>query len=157
MASSTNTQADEVEKLVAIVEHMMRAWDIDASLDKASTGPLRDSGPICRRNITDFLAIYKTEMQERDAIKEKQISSYKRVFAIGLQGHMKEIQAVQTTWMGFERALLAEYMLEDALRMTRHTLMKWIEEKGNNINTSGEYIKFDQMYNRLRRTDQTVS
>ena len=35
MASSSNTQADEVAKLVAIVEHMMRARDNDASLDKA--------------------------------------------------------------------------------------------------------------------------
>ena len=36
MASSTNTQADEVAKFMAIVEHMMRARDNDASLDKAN-------------------------------------------------------------------------------------------------------------------------
>ena len=41
MASSRNTQVDEVAKLVAIVEHMMRARDNDARLDKASTGPLK--------------------------------------------------------------------------------------------------------------------
>ena len=35
MASSINTEADEVDKLVAIVEHMMRVRDNDASLDKS--------------------------------------------------------------------------------------------------------------------------
>ena len=34
MASSTKTQVDEVAKLVAIVEHLMRARDNDARLDK---------------------------------------------------------------------------------------------------------------------------
>ena len=35
ITSSTSTQDDEVAKLVAIVEHMMKARDIDARLDKA--------------------------------------------------------------------------------------------------------------------------
>ena len=93
-------------------------------------------------------------MLQRDVIEEKQISNFKRVMANGLQGHKREIQATQTTWAGFERALLAEYMLEDTSRMTRHTLMKWIEKKRKNMNALGVYNKFDQMYNRLTRTDQ---
>ena len=60
-------------------------------------------------------------MLQRDFIEEKQISSFKRVVANGLQGRIREIQATQTTWAGFEMELLAENMLEDASRMTRHT------------------------------------
>ena len=156
MASSTNTEADEVAKLVAIVKHRMRARDNDASLDKVINRTVEIAGQFGGRNITDFLATYKIEMQQRDVIEEKQISRLKRVMEIGLQGRIREIQATHTTWVGFERALLAEYILEDALRMTHHTLMKWIEKKGTNVNTSGVYTKFDQMYNRLPRTDQTL-
>ena len=140
-------------KLVAIVKHMMRARDNDARLDKAIDRTVEVVGQFSGRNITDFLAIYETEMQQRDVIEEKQISSFKRVVTIGLQCRIREIQAAQTTWMGFERALLAEYMLEDASRMTRHTLMKWIEKKRKNMNALGVYNKFDLMYNRLSSTD----
>ena len=154
MTSSTNIQVDEVAKLVAIVEHMMRARDNDARLDKAIDRTIEIAGQFGGRNITDFLTIYKTEMQQRDVIEEKQISSFKRVVAIGLEGRIREIQATQTTWVGFERALLAEYMLEDTSRMTRHMLMKWIEKKGKNLNALGVYNEFDQMYNRLPSTDQ---
>ena len=93
-------------------------------------------------------------MQQRDVIEEKQISSFERVVAIGLQGRIREIQATQTTWVGFERALLAECMLEDASRMPRHKLMKWIEKKGKNMNAFEVYNDFDQMYNHLPSIDQ---
>ena len=144
MASSTNTQADEVAKLVSIVEHMMRARDNDASLDKAIDRTVEIAGQFGGRNITDFLATYKIEMQQRDVIEEKQISRLKRVMEIGLQGRIKEIQATQTTWVVFERELLDKYMLEDTSRVTHHTLMKWFEKKGKNMNTSGVYNEFYQ-------------
>ena len=144
-------------KLVATVEHMTRARDNDASLDKAIVQTVEILGQFGGRNITDFLATYKTEMQQRDVIEEKQISSFKCVVAIGLQGCIREIQAAQIRWVGFERTLLAEYMLsKDASRMT-HTLMKWIEKKGKNMNTSGVYTEFDQMYNRLRESTKHFS
>ena len=73
---------------------------------------------------------------------------------IGLEGRIREIQATQTTWVGFERALLAKYMVEDASRMTRHTLIEWIVKKGKNMNALGVYNEFDQMYNHLPSTDQ---
>ena len=85
MASSTNTQADEVAKLVAIVGHMIKARDNDAILDKAIDQTVEIAGQSGGRNITDFLATYKMEMQQRDVIEEKQISSFKLVVAIGYQ------------------------------------------------------------------------
>ena len=60
MASSTNTQADEVAKLVAVVEHMMRAGDNDGSLDKSIDRTVEIVGQFGGRNIIDFLTIYKT-------------------------------------------------------------------------------------------------
>ena len=92
MAPLTNTEADEVAKLVAIVGHMIKARDNDAILDKAIDQTVEIAGQSGGRNITDFLATYKMEMQ-RDVIEEKKISSLKRVIAIGLQGRIREIQA----------------------------------------------------------------
>jgi hypothetical protein len=65
-----------------------------------------------------------------------------------------EIQNEHATCVEFETALLAEYMLEDASRMTRHTLMNWIKKKGKNLCTSGVYTEFDQKYNHLPSVDQ---
>ena len=115
MASSSNTQGDEVVKLVAIVEHMMRARDNDASLDKAIDRSVEIAGQFCGRNIMDFLATYKTEMQQCDVVEEKQISSFKRVVAIGLQGRIREIQAAQTTWVD----LKGRFWLNICLKMHR--------------------------------------
>ena len=84
MTSSTNIQVYEVAKLVAIVEHMMRARDNDARLDKAIDRTIEIVGQFNGRDIIDFLTKYKTEMQQRDVIEEKQLSSFKCVVAIGL-------------------------------------------------------------------------
>ena len=56
----------------------------------------------------------------------------------------------------FEKALLAEYMLEDASRMTQHMLMTWIEKRGKNLCASGVYADSDQKYNWLPSLDQRV-
>jgi hypothetical protein len=56
--------------------------------------------------------------------------------------------------MEFEKALLAEYMNEDTLRMTWHILMNWIEKKGRNMCELGVYAKFKQKYKQLPSADQ---
>ena len=61
MTSSTSTQVDEVVKLVAIVEHMMRARDDVGRLEKAIDRTIEIAGQFGGRNITDFLSIYKTK------------------------------------------------------------------------------------------------
>lgn len=45
-------------------------------------------------------------------------------------------------------------MLDDTSRITRHTLMKWIEKKGQNLYVSTIYVEFDQIYNWLPSVDQ---
>ena len=65
MTSSRNNQANEEAKLVAIVKHMMRDRDNDASLDKAIDRTVEIEGQFDERNIMDFLVIYKTKMQQR--------------------------------------------------------------------------------------------
>ena len=76
-------------------------------------------------------------LSERNATEDiqdlKQISYFKRVVEPGIRESVIEIQNEQATWVEFEKALLAEYMLEDASQMTRHTLMTWIEKKGKNL------------------------
>ena len=86
-------------------------------------------------------------MQQRDVHNLKQISSFKRVVEPGIRERIMEIQNEHTTRAEFEKALLVEYMLEDASRMTRHTLMIWIEKKGKNLCASGVFAEFDQEYN----------
>ena len=69
----------------------MRARDNDARLHKAIDRTIEVAGQFGGRNITDFLTIYKTKMQQQDVIEEKQISSFKRVMTIGLEGRIREI------------------------------------------------------------------
>jgi hypothetical protein len=74
----------------------------------------------------------------------------------GIRERIMEIQNEHATWAEFKKVLLAEYMLEDASRMTRHTLMNWIEKTGKILCASGAYAEFDQKYNRLLNVDQRV-
>ena len=75
----------------------------------------------------------------------------------GIRERIIEIQNEHVTWVEFENALLAENMLKDASRMTRHELMMWIEKNGKKLCTSGVYAEFDQKYNRLPSIDQDFS
>ena len=105
------------------------------------------------KNITDYLATYWNEMHQRDVHDLKQISSFKHVVEPWIRERIIEIQNDHTTWAEFENALLVEFMLEDASRMTRNMLMIWIEKKGKNLCVSGVYVEFDQKYNRLPSAD----
>jgi hypothetical protein len=67
-----------------------------------------------------------------------------------------EIQNEHTSRVEFEKAFLAEYMLEDASRMTRDTLMNWIEKKEKNLYVLGVYAECNQKCNRLPSADQRV-
>ena len=58
-----------------------------------------------------------------------------------------KIENEHATWAEFEKALLVEYILEEVSRMSRHTLMTWIEKKGKNLCASGVYAEFDLKYN----------
>ena len=64
----------------------------------------------------------------------------------GIRERIIEIQNEHTIWAEFEKVLLAKHMLEDASRMTRYTLMIWIEKKRKNLCASGVYAEFDQKY-----------
>ena len=157
MASTSGNQGEELTKgMVSVVEYMLKMRDREALIDKAVDRTVEIAGRFGGKNITDFLSTYRNEMQQRDIQDLKQISSFKRVVEPGIRERVVEIQNEHATWVEFEKALLAEYMLEDASRMTRHTLMTWIEKRGKNLCASGVYAEFDQKYNRLPSLDQRV-
>ena len=130
MASSSN-QAGELERMMLIVEQMKRSRDNDVSVEKAVDCIVELEGQFDGRNITKFLDTYRREMNQRDVSKARQIASFKRVVANNIQRRVIELQEGKTTWSEFERTMLAEFVIEDSTRMTRHALMKWIEKKKN--------------------------
>ena len=124
MASTSGNQGEELTKgMVSVVEYMLKMRDREALIDKAVDRTVEIAGRFGGKNITDFLATYRNEMQQRDIQDLKQISSFKRVVEPGIRERVVEIQNEHATWVEFEKALLAKYMLEDASRMTRHTQM----------------------------------
>ena len=155
MASSSN-QAGEFERMMEILEQMMRCRDNDASVEKAVNHIVEVAGQFHGRNITDFLDAYKKEMNQRDVAEALQISSFKRVVTNNIQRRVIELQEGRTTWSDFERVILAEFVTEDLSRLTRHVLMKWIEKKNKNMSASRVYDEFNQMFNRLPATDQVL-
>ena len=60
MASSSN-QAGEFERMMAIVEQMMRSRDNNGSVEKAVYRVVETKGQFDGRNITKFLDAYKRE------------------------------------------------------------------------------------------------
>ena len=157
IVSTSGTQREELTKgMVSVVEYVLKTRDREALIDKVVDRTVKIAGRFGGKNITDFLATYRNKMQQRDVHDVKQISSFKRVVEPRICERVIEIQNEHATWAKFEKALLAEYMLEDASRMTQHTLIIWIKKKGKNLCASGVYAKFDQKYNRLPSVDQQV-
>ena len=154
---TSGLRGEEMTKSMAqIVEIMLNARDREALIDKAVDRTVEVAGRFSGKDITKFLSTYRNEMQQRDAPDMKQISSFKRVVEPSIRERIIEIQNAQTTWAEFEKALLAEYMLDDASRMTRHALISWIEKKGKNLSVSGVYAEYDRMYDRLPSADQRL-
>ena len=118
MASSSN-QAGELERMMLIVEQMMRSRDNDASVEKAVDRVVELEGQFDGRNVTKFLDTYRREMNQRDVSEARQIASFKRVVANNVQRRVIELQEGKTTWSEFERTILAEFAIEDSTRMTR--------------------------------------
>ena len=76
MASSSN-QAGELERMMLIVEQMMRSRDNDASVEKAVDRVVELEGQFDGRNVTKFLDTYRREMNQRDMSEARQIVSVK--------------------------------------------------------------------------------
>ena len=90
MASSSN-QAGELERMMLIVEQMMRSRDNDASVEKAVDRVEELEGQFDGRNVTKFLDAYKREMSQRDVSEARQITSFKRVVTNNVQRRIIEL------------------------------------------------------------------
>ena len=96
MASSSN-QAGELERMILIVEQMIRSRDNDASVEKAVDRVAELEGQFDGRNVTKFLDTYRREMNQRDVSEARQIASFKRVVANNVQRRVIELQEGKTT------------------------------------------------------------
>ena len=67
MASTSGNQGEELTKgMVSVVEYMLKMRDREALIDKAVDRTVEIVGRFGGKNITDFLATYRNEMQQRD-------------------------------------------------------------------------------------------
>ena len=64
---------------------MMRFQDIDTSVEKAVNRVVEVVGQFNGRNITEFLDVYKEEMNQRDVSEGHQTLSFKRAITNNLQ------------------------------------------------------------------------
>ena len=96
MASSSN-QVGEFERMMVIVEQMMRSRDNDASVEKVVDRVVEIEGQFDERNITKFLNSYKREMNRRDVSEARQITSFMRVVPNNIQSRVIDLQEGKTT------------------------------------------------------------
>jgi hypothetical protein len=68
MASTNRNQGEKLTKgMVPVVEFMLKARDRHALIDKSVDRIVEIVGRFGGKNIMDFLATYRNEMQQRDA------------------------------------------------------------------------------------------
>ena len=80
MTSTSGNQGEELTKgMVSIVEYMLKMRDREALIEKVVDRTVEMARRFGGKNITDFLATYLNQMQQRDIQDLKQISSFKRV------------------------------------------------------------------------------
>ena len=88
MASTSGNQGEELTKaMVSVVEYMLKMRDREALIEKADR-TVEIAGRFGGKNITDFLATYRNEMQQT---RLKTISSFKRVVEPGIRERVIEI------------------------------------------------------------------
>ena len=105
--SSSSNQVGEFERMMEIVEPMIRSQENDASVEKAVDRIVETEGQFDGRNITKFLDVYKKKMNQRDVSKARPITSFKRVATNNIQRRVIDLQEGKTTWSEFEKAILA--------------------------------------------------
>ena len=67
MPSTSGTQGEELTKgMVSVVEYMLKTRDREALIDEVVDQTMEIVGQFGGKNITDFLATYGNEMQQRD-------------------------------------------------------------------------------------------
>ena len=104
MASTSATQGEELTKdKVSIVEFMLKERDREALINKAVDRTMEITGRFGGKNITNFLATYQNEIQQRDVHDLKQISSFKRVVEPGIRECVMVIQNEHGTWAECEK------------------------------------------------------
>ena len=69
----------------------MKGWDPEALIDKAIDRIVKIAGRLGGKNVMDFLATYRNEMQPRDVHDWKQIRSFKRVVDPKIRERIMEI------------------------------------------------------------------
>ena len=77
--------------MVSVVEYMLKMRDREALIDKVVDRTVEIAGWFGGKNITNFLATYRNEMQQRDIQDLKQISNFKRVVEQGIRECIIEI------------------------------------------------------------------
>ena len=67
MASTSGSQGEELTKsMVSVVEYMLKVRDREALIDKVVDHTVDIAARFGGKNVTDFLATYRNEMQQRD-------------------------------------------------------------------------------------------
>jgi hypothetical protein len=95
-------------------------------------------------------------MVMRDIPEDRRLSGFPRVATPSIHAEVLEVREECGTWEEFEGRLLEKYGHDDALRLSKHEFMEWVETPGKGRTASALLQDFEEQFARLSTLDRTV-
>jgi hypothetical protein len=157
MRGADLAEADLVEAMASAVDRIVSAREGVGALDRAIEAVVGMIGRFSGKNATSYLEAYRTEIVMRDIPEERRrLSGFPRVAVLGIHAEVLEVREECGTWEEFEGRLFEKYGHDDALRLSKHEFMEWVETPGKGMSASALLQEFEERFARLSALDRTV-
>ena len=117
---------------------------------KALKGVVDKIGRFDGKDITKFLRAYVCETEVYQVPGNTMIQTFPLVVVSEIRARVQELCGQITSWPGFEERLRDEYFDEDSERITRRSLLNWVEQQPGKLLGPNELLReFEKKFNQL--------
>jgi hypothetical protein len=92
-------------------------------------------------------------MVMRDISEDRRLSRFPRVATPSVHAEVLELREESRDWEAFEGWLLEKYGHDDALRLSKHDFVEWVETPGKGRGVSALLRDFEDRFARLSALD----
>jgi hypothetical protein len=122
--------------MASAVDRKVSAREGAGALDRAIEAVVGSIGQFGGKNATSYLEAYRDEMVMRDIPEDRRLSGFPRMATPGVHADVLEVRDESGSWEEFESRLLEKYGHDDALRLSKHDFMEWVETPGKGRSAS---------------------
>jgi hypothetical protein len=148
--------ADLEEAMASAVDRIVRAREGASALDRAIEAVVGTIGRFRGKNATSYLEAYRAEMVMRNIPEDRRLAGFPRVAMPSIHTEVLGVRDESRTWEEFEGSLLEKYGHDDALQLSKHDFMEWVETPEKGRSASALLWEFKERFAHLSALDRAV-